>query len=158
MDMNGEQKINAPQQVVWEALNDPDMLRASIPGCQDLVKTGDNGFEATVKARVGPVSAKFSGTVELSDIRAPESYKISGEGKGGVAGFASGSADVRLIPEGETTTLIYTVHARVGGKLAQIGSRLIDSAAKKMANQFFTTFSENLEEYSPGGDAKPGRG
>jgi carbon monoxide dehydrogenase subunit G len=155
MDMNGEQKINAPQAVVWQALNDPDMLRASIPGCQILEKTGEHGFEATVKARVGPVSAKFSGIVELLDINAPESYRISGEGKGGVAGFASGSADVKLIPEGDTTTLTYTVNAKVGGKLAQIGSRLIDSAAKKMANQFFAKFSENLESYSPQTSAEP---
>jgi len=149
MDMNGEQVINAPQALVWKALNDPDMLRASIPGCQELERTGENGFEATVKAKVGPVSAKFAGVVELLDINEPESYRISGEGKGGVAGFASGSADVRLLPDGETTTLMYTVNAKVGGKLAQIGSRLIDSAAKKMANQFFTKFSENLEGYTP---------
>lgn len=155
MDMNGEQKINAPQAVVWQALNDPDMLRASIPGCQNLERTGENGFEATVKARVGPVSAKFSGIVELLDINAPESYRISGEGKGGVAGFASGSADVRLVPNGDATTLTYTVNAKVGGKLAQIGSRLIDSAAKKMANQFFTKFSENLESYSPEAPLEP---
>lgn len=145
MDMNGEQKINAPQEVVWRALNDPEILRASIPGCQDLVKTGDNGFEATVKAKVGPVSATFMGSVTLSNINPPESYTISGEGKGGVAGFASGSADVRLVSTGDGTTLIYTVNAKVGGKLAQIGSRLIDSAARKMANQFFESFSENLE-------------
>jgi len=150
MDMNGEQFINAPQALVWQALNDPDILRASIPGCQDLERTGENGFEATVKAKVGPVSAKFSGVVELLDINAPESYRIAGEGKGGVAGFASGHADVKLIPDGDTTTLVYAVNAKVGGKLAQIGSRLIDSAAKKMANQFFTKFSENLEEYAPG--------
>ncbi|MBS9718809.1 carbon monoxide dehydrogenase subunit G [Pseudohalocynthiibacter aestuariivivens] len=149
MDMNGEKVINAPQALVWQALNDPDMLRASIPGCQELERTGENGFEATVKAKVGPVSAKFAGVVELLDINAPESYRISGEGKGGVAGFASGHADVKLIPDGDTTTLVYTVNAKVGGKLAQIGSRLIDSAAKKMANQFFTKFSENLEGYTP---------
>lgn len=149
MDMNGEQKLDAPQALVWQALNDPEMLRISIPGCQDLVQAGDNGFEATVKAKVGPVSAKFTGTVELLDINAPESYKISGQGKGGVAGFASGSAVVRLVPDGDTTKLVYTVHAQVGGKIAQLGSRLIDGAAKKMANQFFTKFSENLAEYSP---------
>lgn len=149
MDMSGEQRINAPQTVVWQALNDPQVLRDSIPGCQELIRTGDTGFEATVKARVGPVSAKFSGVVELSDIQAPDSYKISGEGKGGVAGFASGSADVRLMPEGQTTLLLYTVHAQVGGKLAQIGSRLIDSTAKKMANQFFANFSNKLEEQVP---------
>lgn len=149
MEMNGEQSINAPQSLVWQALNDPEMLRTSIPGCEELAKTDGNGFEATVKARVGPVSAKFSGIVELSDIQAPDSYKISGEGKGGVAGFASGSAHVRLVPRGETTLLTYTVQAKVGGKLAQIGSRLIDSAAKKMAKQFFAKFSDNLESYGP---------
>ncbi|MEQ9259181.1 MAG: carbon monoxide dehydrogenase subunit G [Roseovarius sp.] len=147
MDMNGEQKIEAPQELVWRALNDPEVLRASIPGCQELVQVGEDGFEATVKAKVGPVSAKFSGSVTLSNINAPESYTISGEGKGGVAGFASGSADVRLVPYGSGTVLVYTVNARVGGKLAQIGSRLIDSAAKKMASQFFENFSANLENY-----------
>lgn len=147
MDMNGEQRIEAPQRLVWRALNDPEILRASIPGCQELVQVGGDGFEATVKARVGPVSAKFAGSVTLSNINAPESYTISGEGKGGVAGFASGSADVRLVPDGDGTVLIYTVNARVGGKLAQIGSRLIDSAARKMASQFFENFSANLENY-----------
>ena len=147
MDLTGEQKIEAAQGMVWRALNDPEVLRASIPGCQDLVKTGEDGFEATVKAKVGPVSAKFTGVVTLSNINPPESYTIAGEGKGGVAGFASGSADVRLVPDGNGTLLIYTVNAKVGGKLAQIGSRLIDSAARKMANQFFENFSANLENY-----------
>lgn len=149
MDMNGEQKINASQGVVWAALNDPEMLRASIPGCQHLTRSGENGFEATVKARVGPVSASFSGTVELLDIKPPTSYRITGQGKGGVAGFASGSAAVRLLTEGETTLLVYSVNAKVGGKLAQIGSRLIDSAAKKMASEFFQKFAENIAGYVP---------
>ena len=150
MDMTGEQKLDAPQDLVWRALNDPEMLRNSIPGCQALEKAGENGFEATVKAKVGPVSAKFSGVVELSDIEAPNSYRISGQGKGGVAGYASGHADVTLSADGEGTLLTYSVNAKVGGKLAQIGSRLIDSSAKKMANQFFANFSENLTAYSRG--------
>ena len=146
MEMSGEQRIPAPRERVWTALNDPETLQASIPGCQSLGKTGDNGFEATVKAKVGPVSATFVGNVELSNIDAPHSYTISGEGKGGVAGFAKGRADVTLEPDGDETLLSYRVTAQVGGKLAQIGSRLIDSTAKKMAGQFFGKFSEQVTE------------
>ena len=142
MEMKGEQHIPASRDRVWTALNDPEILKASIPGCQELNKVGENGFEAKVKAKVGPVSATFEGSVELSNIDAPNRYTISGEGKGGVAGFAKGGADVTLTPDGDETLLTYSVNAQVGGKLAQLGSRLIDSTAKKMAGQFFGKFSE----------------
>ena len=126
------------------ALNDPEILKASIPGCQELVKVSDTELTAKVAAKVGPVSAKFSGKVTLSDIDAPNGYKIRGEGQGGVAGFAKGGAEVQLEEDGGETVLKYTATAQVGGKLAQIGSRLIDSTAKKMANEFFGKFVEQV--------------
>jgi len=144
MDMTGEYRIPASKQTVWEALNDPEILKASIPGCQELEKVSDTELTAKVATKVGPVSAKFSGKVTLSDIDAPNGYKISGEGQGGVAGFAKGGAEVKLQEEGAETILTYTATAQVGGKLAQIGSRLIDSTAKKMANEFFGKFVEQI--------------
>ena len=154
MQMSGEYKIAAPRQAVWDALNDPEVLKACIPGCEELERTSDTGFAAKVKAKVGPVSAKFAGEVSLSDINAPESYTISGEGKGGAAGFAKGGAKVRLDEDGaDATTLHYEVDAKVGGKLAQIGARLIDGTAKKMADEFFGNFAEQVggpaEETAP---------
>jgi hypothetical protein len=140
MDMTGEYRIPAPRQKVWEALNDPDILKASIPGCEDLQKVSDTELTAKVSAKVGPVSAKFTGKVTLSDINPPQGYRITGEGQGGVAGFAKGGAEVELVEEGAETVLKYKATAQVGGKLAQIGSRLIDSTAKKMANEFFGKF------------------
>ena len=142
MEMTGEYKIPAPRQKVWEALNDPDILKACIPGCQELNKESDTELSATVKSKVGPVSATFKGKVTLSDIDAPNGYKISGEGTGGVAGFAKGGAEVSLVDDGDGTLLNYTATGQVGGKLAQIGSRLIDSTAKKMANEFFGKFAD----------------
>lgn len=142
MKMTGEELIPAPQQRVWEALNDPEVLKQCIPGCEEITKTSPTEFEARVVAKVGPVKATFNGAVKLSDIDAPNGYTISGEGKGGAAGFAKGSAKVRLAPEGDSTRLSYDVDAQVGGKLAQIGSRLIDSTARKMADQFFGKFAE----------------
>lgn len=144
MDLTGEYVIAADRPAVWEALNDPEVLRACIPGCQSLEMTSPTEMEATVVTKIGPVKAKFSGEVTLSNIDAPRSYTISGEGKGGIAGFAKGGADVRLdeIPEG--TKLSYSVKAQVGGKLAQLGSRLIDSTAKKLADQFFRDFAERV--------------
>jgi len=144
MDMKGEERIPAPREAVWEALNDPEVLKASIPGCQELEKTSDTGFSATVQAKVGPVKAKFKGEVSLSDIDPPNGYTISGEGKGGAAGFAKGGAKVSLAEDSGETVLSYEVDANVGGKLAQIGSRLIDSTAKKMAGDFFAKFSEEV--------------
>jgi carbon monoxide dehydrogenase subunit G len=142
MKMSGEYRIEAQREEVWRLLNDPEALRQSIPGCEELTKTGDDSFEAKVRAKVGPVSAKFAGTVTLSDINPPESYTISGEGKGGAAGFAKGGAKVRLDADGTTTVLHYEVDAKVGGKLAQLGSRLIEGSAKKMADDFFGRFAE----------------
>ncbi|WP_181706258.1 SRPBCC family protein [Chthonobacter rhizosphaerae] len=143
MDMTGEYRIPAPRQAVWEALNDPDMLKACIPGCESLEKTGDE-MVATVVAKIGPVKAKFSGKVRLENLNPPTSYSIVGEGSGGVAGFAKGGADVSLADDGADTVLSYTAKAQVGGKLAQLGSRLIDGTAKMMADQFFSAFSAKV--------------
>ena len=140
MEMTGEFRIPAPRQRVWEGLNDPEILKSVIPGCQTLEKVSDTEFNGKVVAAVGPVKATFGGKVTLSDIDPPQSYTISGEGSGGVAGFAKGSAKVNLAEDGADTVLNYAVQAHVGGKLAQIGSRLIDSVARKMAEQFFTRF------------------
>ncbi|WP_193180871.1 SRPBCC family protein [Nisaea sediminum] len=150
MDMSGEYLVPAPRQKVWEALNDPEILKQCIPGCEEVNRTGDNAFDAKVSAKVGPVKAKFTGAVTLSDIDPPNGYTISGEGKGGAAGFAKGGAKVALSDAEGGTLLKYDVNAQVGGKLAQIGARLIDSTAKKMANDFFKTFSEVVGE---GGEA-----
>ena len=143
MTMKGEVKLPADRQTVWEKLNDPEVLKQCIPGCQELEKTGENGFRAVAKIKVGPVSATFKGNVELSDLDPPNGYRISGQGEGGIAGFAKGGANVRLSenPEGGTI-LSYDVEANVGGKLAQLGGRLIDGVAKKNADQFFAKFVE----------------
>jgi len=141
MDMTGEYRIPAPRQRVWEALNDPEILKASIPGCEELHKLSDQELEARVKAKVGPVSATFTGKVTLNDLNPPESYTIAGEGKGGAAGFAKGGAQVALAEDGADTILRYQAKADVGGKLAQIGSRLIQGTAKKMADDFFSRFT-----------------
>jgi uncharacterized protein len=146
MEMTGEQRLPAPREVVWAALNDPEVLKRCIPGCEEIERVSDTEMTAKVAARVGPVSAKFSGAVTLSDLDPPNGYTISGEGKGGVAGFAKGGAKVRLEPDGEGTLLRYEVTASVGGKLAQIGARLIDATAKKMAEDFFGRFSVAVSE------------
>ena len=142
MDMTGEFRIPAPRQKVWEALNDPEVLKRSIPGCDEVTKISATQLEAKVTAKVGPVKARFGGKVTLSDLDPPNGYKITGEGSGGAAGFAKGGATVRLADDGDGTKLTYTVEAHVGGKLAQIGSRLIDATARKMAEDFFRSFSE----------------
>lgn len=150
MDMTGEYRIAASRDKVWEGLNDPETLKASIPGCESLEKTGDDAFTAKVVAKVGPVKAKFSGNVKLSNINPPESYTISGEGKGGAAGFAKGGADVNLADDGNGGTILtYTAKADVGGKLAQLGSRLIDGTSKKMADEFFSNFRERMAPSAP---------
>jgi hypothetical protein len=141
MDMTGEYRIPAPRQRVWEALNDPEVLKAAIPGCEELNKVSDNELEAKVRAKVGPVSATFTGKVTLNDLNPPTSYRIAGEGKGGAAGYAKGGAEVNLAEDGAATILRYSAKADVGGKLAQIGSRLIQGTAKKMADDFFGKFS-----------------
>ncbi|MBK1634657.1 CoxG family protein [Rhodovulum adriaticum] len=145
MELTGSRMIAADRATVWAYLTDPDTLRSCIPGCQELEGTLEDGFDAVVKQKVGPVKATFKGAVAVSDIVAPESYTIAGEGKGGVAGFAKGRADVRLAEVAEGTELTYDVHAEVGGKLAQLGSRLIHGTAKKLADQFFENFQNEVE-------------
>ncbi|PWE33714.1 carbon monoxide dehydrogenase [Maritimibacter sp. 55A14] len=146
MELKGSRTIAADRATVWAALNDPDVLAACIPGCEELTGSPEEGFEATVKQKVGPVKATFKGAVTLSDIVPEQSYRISGEGKGGVAGFAKGAADVHLADaEAGGTELSYDVEAKVGGKLAQLGSRLINGFATKMADQFFERFQERVE-------------
>jgi carbon monoxide dehydrogenase subunit G len=143
MQMNDSQRIPASKDKVWAALNDPDILKQCIPGCQSLEMTNPNEMTATVVLRVGPVKATFGGKVTLSDLDPPNSYRISGEGNGGIAGFAKGGATVKLIAESpDVTILSYEVDAQIGGKLAQLGSRLIDSTSKKLAGQFFASFGE----------------
>jgi hypothetical protein len=140
MEMHGELRIQAPRQQVWEKLNDPETLKNCIPGCESVDKVSDTEFTAKVVARVGPVKASFSGKVTLTDLDPPAGYTITGEGTGGVAGFAKGSAKVALDDAGDETVLRYGVQAQVGGKLAQIGSRLIDATSRKMADEFFSRF------------------
>jgi uncharacterized protein len=144
MDMTGERRIEASRETVWQALNDPAVLKASIPGCESLERLSDTDMKATASVKIGPISARFNGAVHLSDIDPPHGYTIGGEGQGGVAGFAKGGAKVRLAPEGEATLLQYEVHAQVGGRIAQLGSRLIDATAKQMADSFFDRFSAQL--------------
>ena len=141
MDMMGEYRIAAPRQAVWEGLNDPEVLKQSISGCHEIQRISDTELTAQVTIKVGPVKARFNGNVTLSDLNPPESYTITGDGKGGAAGFAKGGAKVKLVEDGEETVLTYEVHANVGGKLAQIGQRLIQSTAKKMADDFFGKFA-----------------
>ncbi|MGO1075511.1 SRPBCC family protein [Inquilinus sp. CA228] len=155
MEMTGEHRIAAPRSVVWEGLNDPEVLRRSIPGCDTLEKTSPTEMTATVTAKVGPVKASFGGQVTLSNLNPPESYTISGEGKGGAAGFAKGGADVKLVEDGDGTMLRYAVKANIGGKLAQLGARLIDGTAKKMADDFFTRFAAEMEQRAGAGAAAP---
>jgi carbon monoxide dehydrogenase subunit G len=146
MEMTGEQLIHASQAATWAALNDPEILKACIPGCESIEKTADNEYTVQMTARVGPVAAKFKGKMTLSNIQPPNSYSIAFEGQGGVAGFAKGGAEVSLAPAGDDTKLSYTAKANVGGKLAQIGSRLVDAAANKVAGDFFVAFNEKISE------------
>lgn len=142
MTMSGEVQLAAPRETVWAKLNDADTLRACIPGCEELEKVSDTEFRAVAKTKIGPVSARFKGRVALSDLDPPNGYKISGEGEGGVAGFAKGGATVRLTDAEGGTLLSYNVEAQIGGKLAQLGQRLVNGAAKKLADDFFAKFAE----------------
>ncbi|MBM3588868.1 MAG: carbon monoxide dehydrogenase subunit G [Alphaproteobacteria bacterium] len=154
MDMNGERRIPAPRQRVWDALNDPEMLKAAIPGCESVTKTADDAFEAKVAVKIGPMAAKFGGKVKLENIQAPASYTISGEGNGGAMGFAKGGAEVSLEETGPNETLLkFAVKAQVGGKMAQLGARLIDATAKQMSDQFFDRFAAAVAAAEP---AAPG--
>ena len=142
MELSGEYLVPASRELVWDLLNNVEVLGQCIPGCEEVVSEGEDSFSAKVVFKIGPVKAKFSGAVELSDKVYPESYRISGEGKGGIAGFAKGGANVRLSEEAEGTRLTYNVDAQIGGKIAQLGSRLINSTSKKLADQFFGRFNE----------------
>ena len=144
MDMTGERHIPAPRQKVWDALNDPEVLKQCIPGCESLEKLSDTEMKATAAVKIGPISARFTGKVKLEDLNPPTSYRISGEGQGGVAGFAKGGADVTLADDGQFTLLTYAVKAQVGGKIAQLGARLIDASAKQMAELFFDRFTAEV--------------
>ncbi|WP_439814150.1 SRPBCC family protein [Zavarzinia sp. CC-PAN008] len=149
MDMSGEYRIPAPRERVWQALNDPEVLKACIPGCESLTGTPPDPLEATVAAAVGPVKARFKGKVTFTDVKPLEGYTLNGEGQGGPAGFAKGSAIVALREEGPETVLTYTVKATIGGKLAQIGARLIDGVAKKNADEFFAAFAKAATPPAP---------
>ena len=148
MEMNGEYRIEASREKVWTALNDTEILKKSIPGCEEINRFSETEMTATVVAKVGPVKAKFTGQVKLSDLNPPNSYRISGEGKGGPAGFAKGGANISLKSDGNATILSYSVDATVGGKLAQLGARLIDGTAKKLAGEFFTNFADIVSDNS----------
>jgi carbon monoxide dehydrogenase subunit G len=151
MDLTGEYRIPAPRETVWAALNNPEILKACIPGCEELNKTSDTELVAKVVAKIGPVKAAFGGKVTLSDLDPPNGYTITGEGQGGAAGFAKGGAKVRLEPAdgGTVTVLHYTADAQIGGKLAQIGSRLVEGTAKKLADEFFAAFAAQAAAAAP---------
>jgi carbon monoxide dehydrogenase subunit G len=144
MEMTGEQLIPLPQQRVWEALNDPEVLKACIPGCESIERVSDTEYKVAMTATVGPVKARFTGKLVLADLNPPASYSLNFEGSGGAAGFGKGSAQVALAPNGSGTKLSYSAKATVGGKLAQVGSRLIDGVAKKMADDFFGKFTQTV--------------
>jgi len=145
MKLSDEKRIEASRDIVWRGLNDTDILQKSIPGCESLERVSETEFNAVVSAKVGPVKAKFKGNVHLSELNPPESYRISGEGKGGAAGFAKGGARIKLSEDGDATILSYDVDADVGGKLAQIGGRLLEGTSKKLAGEFFDNFEAALK-------------
>jgi hypothetical protein len=159
MKMSDSREIKAAPEVVWAAILNPDVLKACVPGCTDMTGNADEGFEATVTQKVGPVKATFKGQVSISQMDEPNSLTLSGEGKGGAAGFAKGGADVRMEPSDNGTLLSYDVEASVGGKLAQLGSRIIDGFAKKMADQFFQNFQEGPAdpEQAPEAEGQDGK-
>jgi len=156
MDISGEFRIPAPRQKVWEALNDPDVLGQCIPGCESIHKDSDTEFSARIRAAVGPVKSKFDTRITLTELNPPESYTISGQAKSGAAGFAKGGADVKLEEDGEETVLRYTARVQPGGKLAQVGSRLMDSTARKLSNEFFTSFAATLAPQAAGEPSESG--
>ncbi len=149
MDMQGTRQLAITQQQAWDALNDPTVLKACIPGCDKVEPSGDNQYSIGMSIKIGPVSAKFSGKITLSDINPPASYKINFEGQGGPAGFGKGDSAVTLTPNDDGCELAYTVHASVGGKIAQLGQRLIDGAAKSMAEDFFKRFDNEMQRQYP---------
>lgn len=157
MDLTGEYRIPAPREDVWRALNDPNILKQCIPGCESVEKVSDTEFTAKVVLKIGPMSAKFSGKGILSNLDPPNGYTITGEGQGGVAGFGKGTADVKLESEGSATVMRYKAAAQVGGKMAQLGARLIDSTTKKLADEFFGKFAQVVSPAAASG-APPSSG
>jgi len=155
MDMTGEQLIPLPQQRVWEALNDPEVLKACIPGCESIEKVSDTEYKVAMTAAVGPVKARFAGKLLLGDLNPPRSYSLAFEGSGGAAGFGKGTAQVSLTPDGDSTRLTYKASATVGGKLAQVGSRLIDGVARKMADEFFARFNRTVAPQPAAAPVRP---
>lgn len=149
MDMQGSRQLAVTQQQAWNALNDPEVLKTCIPGCDKVEATGDNQYAIGLAVKIGPVAAKFNGKITLSDINAPHSYNIAFDGQGGVAGFGKGNSTVKLVPNDAGCEMSYTVHASVGGKVAQLGQRLIDGAAKGMAEDFFKRFDAEMERQYP---------
>ncbi len=149
MEMSGEQVIALSQDKVWAALNDPEVLKDCIPGCESIEKISNTEYKLGILAAVGPVKARFAGKLLLKDLNPPVSYNLAFDGSGGAAGFGKGGASVKLVPEGETTRLAYTANAQVGGKLAQVGSRLIDGVARKMADDFFVRFNNRVAPPPP---------
>jgi len=158
MDMTGQRTLKATQQQAWEALNDPEILKACIPGCKKFESTGDNAYAVAAGIKIGPVAATFNGNVQLTDIVAPTSYKLNFDAQGGVAGFGKGESSVELKPLPEGCELHYTVHSTVGGKIAQLGQRLIDGVAKNMAEDFFKRFEAALDERYPPVETATGTG
>ena len=144
MDMTGERRIPAPRQKVWDALNDPQMLKACIPGCESIERQPNGDLKATAAVKIGPISTRFSGNIQLLDLDPPNSYRIAGEGQGGAAGFAKGGATVNLADDGPFTLMRYDVKAQVGGKIAQLGARLVDATSKQMADAFFDKFTTQI--------------
>ena len=155
MEFTGRYVISAPPQAVWEALNDPAILRASIPGCQSLTKADEHRFDAVATLRIGPVKANFKAVIRQTELDPPRRCVLKGEGLGGVAGFARGEATVTLTPEGDATALSYGAQANIGGKLAQVGQRLIDSAAKQIADDFFARFAAQIAAVPPVAEQEP---
>jgi carbon monoxide dehydrogenase subunit G len=155
MDMSGERRIQAPRERVYAALNDPEILKGAIPGCESMEKLSDTELKATAAVKIGPIAARFTGKVQLTDLDPPNGYNISGEGQGGVAGFAKGGASVKLVADGNATILSYDVKAQVGGKIAQLGARLIDATAKQMADAFFDRFAAAVTAAEPGAAGTP---
>jgi uncharacterized protein len=157
MELTGERLIPADVARTWSALNDPDTLKACIPGCESLTRTGDNSFESVVAVKIGPVNARFKGKVNLTNVQPPTAYTLNFDGQGGGAGFGKGSADVALSPEGDATRLRFNAKAQVGGKMAQVGSRLIDATAQKLAEQFFSAFEAQLSPPGAAATATPAK-
>lgn len=149
MEMQGSRTLAVSQQQAWDALNDPEVLKACIPGCEKVERTGDDRFDVAMAVKIGPVSAKFTGKITLSDIQPPERYTLGFEGQGGPAGFGKGTAQVQLAPQGDGCQLDYSVHAQVGGKIAQVGQRLIDGVARSMAEDFFKRFEQEMQRRHP---------